>query len=317
MNIQTNTWVFQNSATTTGNGTSFQTGRNNQMTVYVIGSGSFTVVFEGSDSESTPNWYAIPAVKLLDLTVVSSTSTNGAYVIDLAHFVSVRCRISSITGTVKVVGRIVDVGSTLLSNLLTTVNATVTTPIQTSLLTGTSTSNGTTATLVDSTKNIVTNALNNKTIKFTIGTTEYVRTITSSTGSTIGFVDTSPAVAASVTVTGSTGGSMVINCKSLGASGNDYSVILVAGTGVSQSTTASFADNLLTITSPTDGSGNPTDILPGNVESIIDGTPELAALFDVGAFEAGKALDILAESVPFTGGSDGVIVGSGVDYVVF
>ncbi len=320
MQIYSNTWLFQNT-TTPANGNSFQSGHNNQITIYITSSAtSYTVVFEGSDGDSTPNWYPIPAVKLPELIIATSTTdnTNQVYVIYLAQWVYVRCRVSAISGgTVRITGRVVNVGASLITNIPTNLNATITIPIQTSLLSGTSTSNGTTATLVDSTKNLELNSLNNRTIKFAVNNTEYIRNITSSVGDTIGFVDTQPASSASVTVTGSTGGSMVINCKTAGASGNDYSVILVAGTGISQQGTVSFDNNLLTITSPTNADGNPDQILPGNVETIINNTPELSALFVVGTYEAGKPLDILSESVPFTGGSDGVIVVSGVDYVVF
>ena len=311
MNIQTNAWVFQDT-TITGNGNVFKSGRNDQLTIYITNTAnSFTVEFEGCDGETTPNWYPIPAVKFPELTTAISTNTSGVYVINLANWIGVRCRVSTIQGgAVKITGRVVDVGVSL-------INATSPTPIQTALLHGTSTNNGTTATLVDSTKNLELNSLNNRTIKFSVNNTEYIRNITSSVGNTIGFVDTQPASPASVTVTGSTGGSMVINCKTAGVSGNDYSVILVAGTGISQQGTVSFANNLLTITSPTNADGNPDQILPGNVETIINNTPELSAIFVVGTYEAGKPLDILSESVPFTGGSDGVIVVSGVDYVVF
>lgn len=318
MDIYTNAWIFQDDATTTGNGNTFKSGRNDQLTIYITGnSTSRTIHFEGCDSEN--NWYPIPAIKFPELTTdTSTTGINEVWSINLANWIGVRCRVSTIQGgTVRITGRVVDMGASLLNNIPTTMNATITTPIQTALLHGTSTNNGTTATLVDSTKNLELNSLNNRTIKFSVNNTEYIRNITSSVGDTIGFVDTQPSSPASVTVTSSTGGSMVINCKTLGVSGNDYSVILVAGTGISQQGTVSFANNLLTITSPTDVDGNPDQILPGNVEGIIQTDPELSEIFIVGTYEAGKPLDILSESVPFTGGSDGVIVVSGVDYVVF
>ena len=320
MDIYTNTWIFQDDATTTGNGNTFKSGRNDQLTVYVKNTNvTYEVVFEGCNSEATPTWYAIPAIKLPDLTTVTSTTADGAFVINLAHFSGVRCRISSISGggSLRVTGRAVNLGGSATTNIPTNLNATITTPIQTALLYGTSTEDGTTGTLIDSTKNFELDSLNTKTIKFSVDNTEYIRNITSSVGDTIGFADTQPSSPASVTVTGSTGGSMVINCKTAGVNGNDYSVILVAGTGISQQGTVSFANNLLTITSPTDVDGNPDQILPGNVEGIIQTDPELSAIFIVGTYEAGKPLDILSEAVPFTGGSNGVPVVSGVDYVVF
>lgn len=119
MDIRTNSWVFQNSVTTTGNGETFTVGRNNQLIIFITGtSTSRTIYFEGSDAESTPNWYPIPAVKLPELTTVSSTiGNNEVYAIDLAPWFSVRCRISAVSGgTVKIVGRIVESGTSLISN---------------------------------------------------------------------------------------------------------------------------------------------------------------------------------------------------------
>ena len=118
MEIHSNSWIFQNDATTTGNGTSFQSGRNDQLTIYITGtSTSRTIIFEGSDGESTPNWYPIPAIKLPTLTsATSTTGTNESWVINLAHWVLVRCRISTIVGgTVRITGRVVDVGASLIS----------------------------------------------------------------------------------------------------------------------------------------------------------------------------------------------------------
>lgn len=57
----------------------------------------------------------------------------------------------------------------------------------TAIFEGITTADGTTSQLIDNTKNIELNSLNGKTIKFDLGDTEYIRTITSSTGNTIGF----------------------------------------------------------------------------------------------------------------------------------
>lgn len=118
MQISTNTWLFQN-ATTTGNGNIFKSGRNDQITIYITGdSTSRTILFEGCDAESTPNWFPIPAVKLSDLTsATSTTGNNEVWVIDMAQWVGVRCRISAIAGgTVKITGRVVEVGNSLIKN---------------------------------------------------------------------------------------------------------------------------------------------------------------------------------------------------------
>lgn len=124
MDIQTNSWIFQNDATAVGDGTTYKSGRNDQLTVYIKNTNAlYTVVFEGCDSEATPNWYPLPAIKLPDLTTVTSTTTDGAYVISLANFAGVRCRISAIAGgSLKVVGRVVNLGSGSLTNIPNTIN---------------------------------------------------------------------------------------------------------------------------------------------------------------------------------------------------
>jgi hypothetical protein len=339
MQVQNNAWVFQNSVTTTGNGEILYPNHNDQVTIFITGtSTSRTIIFEGSDNDG--NFYSIPAVKLPTLTIASSTTgTNEAWVIDTTSWVGIRCRVSAIVGgTVKIIGKVVESGTSLISNVSNlTINSdgSINTRVYDGMntlrvfsdgsininnifLSGITTEDGTDIGLIDSNKNFEADSLNAKTIKFTMDDIEYVRVITGSVGNTIGFPTLGEGTVASVTVTGSTGGSMVINCVETGVLGNDYSVILVAGEGISQpDTLVTFTDNLLTIPSPTDGDGNPTPIMPGNVEGIIDNTPELATLFDIGAYEAGQALDILSEAVPFEGGVDGVIVVSGVDYVVF
>jgi hypothetical protein len=116
MDVQTNSWIFQDT-TTIGNGTTFKSGRNNQITIYITGDSlSRTILFEGCDGESTPNWFPITAVKLSDLTsATSTTGNNEAWTIDLAQWVGIRCRISAIVGgTVKITGRVVEVENSLI-----------------------------------------------------------------------------------------------------------------------------------------------------------------------------------------------------------
>ena len=182
-----------------------------------------------------------------------------------------------------------------------------------SLLKGTATS-GSDVTLVDNTKNFEPTSLNDKLIKITLGGVEYIREITGSILSAVSFNSLYPGLPDSVTVTGSTGGSMVINCRAVGASG--YSVLLVNGVGLGQNMAISFANDLLSITSATDGAGVPVAIMPGNVEGLIESTPALAALFDVGAYQAGFPLDVFVDPVPFTGGADPIEVVSGTPYEI-
>lgn len=116
MDIQTNSWVFQDT-TTTGNGNVFKSGRNDQLTIYISGdSTSREVHIEGCDSDD--NWYSVPALKLPEMTIASVvTENNTAYSINLANYVGIRCRVSAINGgTVRITGRVVDMGASLITN---------------------------------------------------------------------------------------------------------------------------------------------------------------------------------------------------------
>ena len=116
MNIQTNSWVFQDT-TTIGNGNVFKSGRNDQLTIYISGdSTSREVHIEGCDSDD--NWYSVPALKLPEMTIASVvTENNTAYSINLANYVGIRCRVSAINGgTVRITGRVVDMGASLITN---------------------------------------------------------------------------------------------------------------------------------------------------------------------------------------------------------
>lgn len=117
MKIQNNAWVFQNSVTTIGNGETLYPNYNDQITIFITGtSTSRTIHFEGSDNDG--NFYAIPAVKLPELTIASSTTGNNeVWVINATSWVSIRCRISAINGgTVKIIGKVVDSGINLISS---------------------------------------------------------------------------------------------------------------------------------------------------------------------------------------------------------
>lgn len=122
MKIYSNAWLFQNTLTP-ANGNSFQSGHNDQMTIYITGdSTSRTIYFEGADDND--NWFSIPAVKLPELsTSTSTTGNNEVWVINLAHWVYVRCRVSAVSGgTVKITGRVVDVGTSLINNKIVAID---------------------------------------------------------------------------------------------------------------------------------------------------------------------------------------------------
>ena len=181
---------------------------------------------------------------------------------------------------------------------------------------GTATEDGGVDLLIDNTKSIDATTLDGKSIRFTIDNVEYIRTITSAVGNEFSFAPTDLGSPSSVTVTGATGGSMTINC--IASDPNTYSVILVAGYGNGVETTVTLEDKLLTITSPTDSNGDPTDIMPGNVEGIIQNTLALAELFLVeNDYVAGFPLDIIDEPVTFSGGKNAVNVVAGTRYIIF
>lgn len=109
MEIWSNKWLFQEDATTTGNGKIFYGNKNDTLTVFITGSSSSRIIyFEGMDDEG--NWYSAPAFKMPDYTMASSTTGNNeAWEIDLSNWVAVRTRISTVSGgTVKITGRAVN-----------------------------------------------------------------------------------------------------------------------------------------------------------------------------------------------------------------
>lgn len=182
------------------------------------------------------------------------------------------------------------------------------------ILKGTATG-GSATDLIDTTKDFQLGLLTGKPVKITIDGTDYWRRITDNIPQAFAFSSIYPGSVDSVTVTGAGGGSMTIACKAFGVSG--YSIILLAGTGIGQPGTVVFADDLLTITSPTDGSGTPMGIYPGNVESEINSTPELAVLFEVTHYNAGLVLDVMTEPADFAGGSVPIVVTAGTPYEIY
>ncbi len=314
MNVYSNSWIFQDNVTTTGNGVTFKTGRNNQMAVYIISSANYTVHFEGCDGSSTPNWFPIPAVKLPELTIATSVTGNAnqVFVIDLAHFAGVRCRVSAISGgTLKITGRVVDVGASLITNIPTNLNATITTPIQTALLYGTSTEDGTTGTLIDSTKNFELDSLKGKTIKFSIDNTEYTRTITGSALNQIDFADTEVATSAIATIGSGYEGEGQITISVGEGTGANYTVQFIEGTGISSAAVANYntSSGLLTIISPTNESGNPIGVMPGNLQGVIDANGDASEIFTVTTVVGGFGLPTKTSVLSFT--NDEMTVGSG------
>ena len=185
------------------------------------------------------------------------------------------------------------------------------------LVKGTTNQDGLPILFIDTTKNFETSAFVNKTAKITISNIDYYRTITANTASGISINPIQLAVGASVTLGGA--GSAVIRCKTLGVAGNANKIILAAGTGLGSllGVTWDAGTTTLTITSPTDGGGSPTDIAAGNLEALFAGVPAVDALFSVDDDISAGALDLVASpGTSFTGGLDAINVPSGVEYEI-
>lgn len=179
---------------------------------------------------------------------------------------------------------------------------------------------GTDTTLIDTTKNFEADILNGTTAIISVDGIDYYREIIGSVGNTFTFSSLYPGVAAFVTLTGSAGASIGIRCKDVGVVGNSYKIILEEGTGVSSDSAVAWdaGTTTLTITSSTDGDGNPEGIMPGNLELLFAGVPAVDALFSVDDdFTGGTPLDLVASpGASFTGGIDAVEVGAGAAYEI-
>jgi len=125
--------------------------------------------------------------------------------------------------------------------------------IEGSILSGRA-SGGTSTTLVDDAKNLGTDVVKDKLIKFTIDGIQYVRKISSHDADTFTFGAIVSAVAAKAVLDASAegGGKLTITADPAGAYANDYTVVTVAGEGASAETEAALTDGVLTLTLGTD-----------------------------------------------------------------
>ena len=181
------------------------------------------------------------------------------------------------------------------------------------LVKGTTDAVGSPGLLVDTTKDFGTN-FEGQLIKVVIDGMPYYRDITVVLGSGISFTPIQLATSASVTLTGE--GSLDITVLEPEEAGNDYTIQLVAGTGVSSPMAHTLVDKALTITSATDGAEAPIEFLAGNVQSYIDNDAELSLLFDAdNSFTAGS-LALMDNPTSFTGGQDDIVVPSGAEYEI-
>lgn len=108
------TWIFQDSATTTGIGKLLYSNRNDNCTIFITGtSTSRTIQFEGIDNEG--NVFPIQGVRLSDYTKATlTTGTNEAWTIDISNVVGFQVHITTIAGgTVRVTGKVFESSHTL------------------------------------------------------------------------------------------------------------------------------------------------------------------------------------------------------------
>ena len=115
------------------------------------------------------------------------------------------------------------------------------------LLKGTATG-GTDTTLVDDTKNFEVDVFNDNMIKIVVDGVEYYRTITDTTSDTITFATIGAPVAGTAILGTHEAGEVTILTVEKSADVNDYTVEVVEGTVENENMSASFADNVLTVT---------------------------------------------------------------------
>lgn len=170
--------------------------------------------------------------------------------------------------------------------------------------------------VIDGTKDFETDLFANRIVKVTMDGIDYLRKITSCAGDTLTITPIKLAVAASVVIGEDPGGIVTIRVKAPGTGGNTYSVQLIAGTGEGSLLNAYLDGTVLTITSPTNESEEPTAIPAGNIEGLIAGIPELDDLFSVDQdFTAGD-LSLTLEPVQFAGGEDEIAVVADAPYEI-
>jgi hypothetical protein len=92
------TFLFQNDATTTGNGELYLTNKGDIVTLEITGTAtSGTVVFEGLMPSGS--YYSICGIRLSDYTIANeSIALDELWQIDVSGYVAIRARISAIAG---------------------------------------------------------------------------------------------------------------------------------------------------------------------------------------------------------------------------
>lgn len=99
------TWqeAFQTAATATGAGSSYGAGGLSTITVSITGITTATITFEGTVDDTT--WVSIGATNSATGAIATTATANGIYVLPVAGYSQVRCRISAYTsGTISALG---------------------------------------------------------------------------------------------------------------------------------------------------------------------------------------------------------------------
>jgi hypothetical protein len=177
--------------------------------------------------------------------------------------------------------------------------------------------------LEDTNKTWIPDAYIGKTIKITIGETDYYPVITTNSANKVYFNAFDPPTNAVATLGSGEEGEgqieMTLIGDLIGEAGNDYSIEVVNGNTNTGTDTIALdgVNKLFTITVDTDGSGNPRDLMAGNIAGAITANAEVAAVLQSQEpdFTAGN-IPVTIEPIPFAGGDDGTPVGVGDIYEI-
>lgn len=169
---------------------------------------------------------------------------------------------------------------------------------------------GTVTTLQDSSKNLLVNSLQGKSVKIIIDGVEYIREIISNTADTLTFANIVAKVAATAVVEKAGAGKVTITAVPEGDYANDYEVVVEAGTGPSADTVAAFANGVLTITLGTDAGTAAAVALGSGNDGTLTITCKEAGVNDYFVSVAASLGLSAPMSVQWTGDSIGITLGT-------
>jgi hypothetical protein len=169
---------------------------------------------------------------------------------------------------------------------------------------------GTVTTLQDSSKNLLVNSLQGKSVKIIIDGVEYIREIISNTADTLTFANIVAKVAATAVVEKAGAGKVTITAVPEGDYANDYEVVVVDGVGPSADTEAAFANGVLTITLGTDAGTAASVTLGSGDDGTLTITRKEAGVSDYFVSVAVSLGTDSPMSVQWTGDSIGITLGT-------